>query len=328
MIVEQVLTRGLKHKYGLDQIVERYFGETIDKSIRKSFVDMQYGDDFSEDQIEYSGKDIQYLHKIKKIQLKQVNKYKLQKVISLENKTISSTGDMELNGLFLNTAKWLALEEKAIEERENISAKLDEFFIPIYDRDLLGHANINYNSPKQLLEGLRKLTGLDLKSTGEDYLSEFHHPVIKQLLEYRGNQKLISTYGSSFLEHIHALTHRIHSNFLQVNGTDSGRYSSQDPNLQNLPALTEYRAAFTAQLPDWKIVGADYSGMEMRLLAELSLDEQLLRIFDNDLDIHAEVGQMIFDKVIRAKGTNGPQDPGENTDLRRISKTLDFGYEK
>jgi DNA polymerase I len=95
--------------------------------------------------------------------------------------------------------------------------------------------------------------------------------------------------------------------------------------MQNLPARTEYRAAFCAQLPDWRIVGADYSGMELRLLAELSMDPSLLEIFDKNLDAHATIGSMLYGKTIRAPGTLGPNDPGENMDLRRHAKTLNFG---
>jgi DNA polymerase-1 len=96
-------------------------------------------------------------------------------------------------------------------------------------------------------------------------------------------------------------------------------------NLQNIPSTKEYRAAFTAQKSDWRIVGADYSGMELRLLAELTLDPAFLDIFDKGLDPHATVGSMIYGKTIRAPGTNGPDDPGENMDLRKHAKTLVFG---
>lgn len=327
MIVEQILSRGIRgREYGLDAIVEKYLSIDLSKDIRKTFLSMEFGDTPTTEQIEYAATDVQYLSKIRTLQLKRVKKLKLERVVVLENQAIAPTGDIELNGIYLDKKAWIELAEFAIEEREKAEAELDKHFIPIVGVDLLGHADINYNSPLQLQVALNRLLAPKvLKSTKEEYLKTISHPAISALLEYREKQKRITTYGADFLKYVHPITERIHSDFLQVIGTDSGRYSSRDPNLQNIPAVATYRAAFTAQYPDWKIVGADYSGMELRLLAELSMDPIFLDIFDKGQDAHGVVGSLVFGKPIRAKGTNGPNDPGENVDLRRKAKTLNFG---
>ena len=326
MLTEQVLTRGRKNiSAGLADLVEKYVGVVLSKEIRSSFADMHYGNQFSKEQLEYAGRDVEYLHAIQQKQLEVVKKEALEKVIELENLAVLPTGDMEINGIYLDPKKWLALEDDAYKERLAAEKALDEFFIPVVGTDLLGNADINYNSPSQLVDALSKILPSPISSTKEEYLKTIDHPVIKALLDYREKQKQISTYGAAFFKYINTITQRIHPNFLQVMGTDSGRYSCQDPNLQNIPAKPEYREPFCVQHDYNRIVGADYSGMELRLLAELSLDPVFLEIFDKKLDPHGAVGQMITGKEIRQKGTLGPDDPGLNLDLRKHVKTLNFG---
>jgi DNA polymerase I-like protein with 3'-5' exonuclease and polymerase domains len=326
MIVEQVLTRGRKNApSGLDDIVERHLGIIISKAVRKTFTTTKFGDKLSDAQIEYAAQDIMYLEAIREKQLILVARDQLEKVIDLENKAVLPTGDIELNGIYIDKTKWEKLADTALAERTAAELALDAYFIPIVGIDLLGHADINYNSPQQLSKALSIITKTPITTTKEEKLSTINHPAIEALLTYREKQKQYTTYGLSFLSYINPVTNRIHPDFLQVMGTDSGRYSCQNPNLQNLPARPEYRAPFCAPSPEYRIVGADYSGMELRILAELSEDPALTDIFDRDLDPHATVGSILYNKTIRAPGTNGPEDPGENMNLRRNAKTLNFG---
>lgn len=326
MLVEQVLTRGRKAATsGLADIIERHLGIVISKDVRETFAETFYGDELTEEQCIYAAKDVEHLEAVRIAQLRLVERDNLERVVELENKAVLPTGDIELNGIYIDRAKWIGLAEHAYEERELAANELDKFFIPIVDKDLLGHANINYNSPQQLSSALSKITKTKINSTKEEHLKSIDHPAIKCLLAYREKQKQYSTYGSSFLNYVHSITNRIHPDFLQVMGTDSGRYSCKDPNLQNLPARADYREPFCAQYSHTRIVGADYSGMELRILAELSMDPAFLEIFDKGLDAHATVGSMLYDKPIRAPQTLGPDDPGENWDLRRPAKSLNFG---
>jgi len=147
---------------------------------------------------------------------------------------------------------------------------------------------------------------------------------IAALLLYREKEKRISTYGNEFLTNIHPATSRVHSDFSQL-FTDTGRYSSSNPNLQNIPAEAMYRQCFRAFTDDYRIIGCDYSGMELRELADLSQEPSWVDCFKRKGDLHAENGSVLLGKTIRKKGTNGPLDPGENWDLRRNIKTLNFG---
>ncbi len=186
----------------------------------------------------------------------------------------------------------------------------------------------NINSPRQLGEVLfvkmglkaknQKKTGGGALSTRESELEKLReeHPIIGLILEYREFQKLLSTYIDN-IPNLLAADGRLHTTFIQI-GAATGRMSSQDPNLQNIPIKTELgrriRAAFVAA-PGQQLVSFDYSQIELRLAAILSGDAGLIEIFKNGRDVHAEVAAQVF-KV-----------PVEKVDkeMRRKAKVINFG---
>ena len=185
----------------------------------------------------------------------------------------------------------------------------------------------NLGSPKQLgeilfnqleLPVLRK-TPKGAPSTAEDVLAELalDYPLPAVLMEYRGLSKLKSTYTDKLPEMIDARTGRVHTSYHQA-VTATGRLSSSDPNLQNIPIRTEegrrIRQAFIAA-PGCKIVAADYSQIELRIMAHLSQDEGLLNAFANELDVHSATAAEVFGVEI-----------GEvSGDQRRKAKAINFG---
>ena len=192
--------------------------------------------------------------------------------------------------------------------------------------DLAG-GPFNLGSPKQLgeilfnqleLPVLRK-TPKGSPSTAEDVLAELalDYPLPAVLMEYRGLSKLKSTYTDKLPEMIDARTGRVHTSYHQA-VTATGRLSSSDPNLQNIPIRTEegrrIRQAFIAA-PGCKIVAADYSQIELRIMAHLSQDEGLLKAFANELDVHSATAAEVFGVEI-----------GEvSGDQRRKAKAINFG---
>jgi DNA polymerase-1 len=118
------------------------------------------------------------------------------------------------------------------------------------------------------------------------------HPDIPKNLEYRGIQKAISSYGEGLLSHVHPATGRIHANFQQL-VTTTGRFSCSSPNLQNIPTTPEYRACFVPP-PGHKLVVADYSQIELRILAELTGDVAFRRAFEEGLDLHRMTASEMF----------------------------------
>lgn len=186
----------------------------------------------------------------------------------------------------------------------------------------------NINSPKQLgdilfdemqlsVKGLKKTAG-GARSTRESELEKLKdaHPIIESILEYRELQKLLSTY-IDVIPTLADSNGRLHTTFNQA-GTTTGRMSSSSPNLQNIPVRgdsgKEIRRGFVAA-PGHMLVGCDYSQIEMRVLALLSKDQQLIDIFKSGKDVHASVASLVF-KVPEADVT---------ADMRRKAKVINFG---
>jgi len=187
----------------------------------------------------------------------------------------------------------------------------------------------NLNSPKQLGEVLfekMKLTDKPKKTktgqyaTGEEILSdlELQHEIARKILDYRELQKLKSTYVDALPELINPATGRIHTSYNQA-VTATGRLSSTNPNLQNIPIRTvrgrEIRKAFIPVNEDYLILSADYSQIELRIMAAFSKDETMLTAFENSLDIHASTASKVF-KIPLQEVTS---------DMRRKAKMVNFG---
>lgn len=207
----------------------------------------------------------------------------------------------------------------------NLTQKLSEIENKVYE--IVG-SPFNLSSPKQVGEIIFDKLQLDEKarktktgqySTSEEVLESLRgkHPVIDLILEYRGIKKLLSTYVDTLPTLIHPVTGKVHTSFNQA-VTATGRLSSSNPNLQNIPVRDELgkeiRKAFIAD-KDCKFVSADYSQIELRLLAHLSKDENMVNAFNSDSDIHSSTASKIF-KVDISEVTS---------DMRRKAKTANFG---
>src|SRR5262249_8365413 len=130
---------------------------------------------------------------------------------------------------------------------------------------------INLDSPQQVLEAFQRL-GIPLLGTRSGHLQQFagEYPILERFLEYRGLQKLLTSYGKNILKFIHPTTGRIHANFHQI-GTPSGRLACNNPNLQQIPKSVDYRSCFVAPRGR-KLIVADYSQIELRILADFAKD--------------------------------------------------------
>lgn len=196
-------------------------------------------------------------------------------------------------------------------------------------RRLADEPSLNVSSPKQIGEVLFEKMKLDPKakkssrgswSTDEETLLSLvdRSPIIDAILDYRATKKLLSTYIEPFPGYVSPVDGRIHTTFNQAL-TSTGRLSSSNPNLQNIPVRTErgkeIRKAFVAGLPDALIMSADYSQIELRIMAHLSCDAHLIDAFRKGQDVHAATASKIF-------GT--PLDE-VTSDMRRIAKTANFG---
>jgi DNA polymerase-1 len=193
---------------------------------------------------------------------------------------------------------------------------------------VLAGTRFNINSPQQLREvlfdrlGLRPGRKTDKErqfSTGMDVLEELSgsHPIPAALLEYRSLAKLLSTYVEALPRLVHPETGRVHASFNQT-AAATGRLSSSNPNLQNIPVRSErgkqIRRAFVAR-DGWQLLTADYSQIELRVLAHLSRDPEMMRAFREGEDIHARTASQVFGVA--------PEQVSE--EFRRQAKAINFG---
>ena len=220
----------------------------------------------------------------------------------------------------------IKLDAGALHEMSrDLSQQLQQLEVDLFQT--IGH-EVNLNSPQQLSDVLFKELGLPrTKRTKTGYSTDANaleslkgiHPLVDQILEYRQISKLKSTYVDALPEMVNPATGRIHTSYNQT-GSATGRISSSDPNLQNIPIRTELgrqvRKAFVAgNAPDWLLFSADYSQIELRVLAHLSQDADLLDAFRRGEDIHSSTASLMFEVAINQV----------TSDMRRIAKILNFG---
>lgn len=248
----------------------------------------------------YAGEDADLALQLKEILFKRLDDEKLTELyFKLEEPLIDVLAEMEFTGVCINptSLNYLAVE------LNNELLMLDEEI-----KSLAGVPDLNISSPKQLgevlFEKLRiatdvKKTKTKQYSTNEEELVKYRdrHPIIDKILDFRSVKKLLSTYVEVLPALINKKTGRIHASFNQAVAS-TGRLSSNNPNLQNIPIREqrgrEIRKAFVPTSSEYTILSADYSQIELRLMAHMSCDESMLEAFQGGEDIHAATASKIF----------------------------------
>ena len=225
---------------------------------------------------------------------------------------------MERNGVGINSNYLKNLSSIFINKMNPIKEKIFN----------LADEEFNISSPKQLAEILYNKLGLKGGKKGKsglystsaavlEKLSQDGNEICELILEWRALQKLKSTYSDALVDQINPITKRVHTHF-QMTGAMTGRFSSSNPNLQNIPIKTEdgraIRRAFIAE-ENKKIVACDYSQIELRLLAEVANIESLIKAFKNNVDVHTLTASQVF-MVDKENVTS---------EMRRNAKTINFG---
>ena len=270
---------------------------------------------------EYAAEDADVTLRLKQVLYPQVEEIGLQHLyFEVEEPMIAVLADIEMAGVRIDSE---ALAVYAVE----LNRKLAELEAAI--RTEAGEPNLNINSARQLGEVLfgkmriaekPKMTKTKQFCTDEDYLQSFarKHRIVDLILEYRGVKKLLSTYVEALPQLVNRSTGRIHTSFNQA-VTATGRLSSTNPNLQNIPVRDDMgrriRKAFIPSDDDHLLLSADYSQVELRLMAHLSGDESLISAFEHGEDIHTATAAKLFNKPL------GEVTPEE----RRRAKTANFG---
>jgi DNA polymerase-1 len=325
LLAEGVLTAGLSAKMAsLKDLTKNYLGLDMDKNIRKSFVGLK-DINFSEDQLKYAAIDTFVLFPIFDSQIPKLRQQGVIETAKTEFAVTKVVGEMELKGVYINKSKW---EDIIVNLRKRRDQIMDEFyggisgFYSFNNIDLFGNnaPPININSQPQLLDLFNKKLNLNIPSTADGVLELVNHPLVKTLREYRKYEKLISAFGESLLEKINKQTKRIHPDFNQM-GAATGRFSCNNPNLQQIPRDTPeapFRACFNPE-SGYKFVISDYSSMEMRILADLSGDQKFIDAIRNGYDLHSYTAALMF-------GLEYSEDfKKKHGDLRQAAKAINFG---
>lgn len=266
----------------------------------------------------YCCEDVDYTVRLKEVLAPQLEERGLNTLFyQLELPLLSILAKMERHGIFVDTPY---LHHLSAELGKDIALLAEDIYA-------MAGETFNLNSPKQLSQILFDKLGIHPPkktatghSTNAEVLESLkgEYPIAAKLLEYRSLEKLRSTYVETLPQEVHPKTHRIHCTFNQSVAA-TGRLSCQDPNLQNIPVRTEVgrriRESFRPQRPGWSYLAADYSQIELRLLAHLSEDSMLVNAFLANEDIHTFTASQIFnvslDQVTKEQ--------------RNQAKTVNFG---
>ena len=286
---------------GLNFLTQKYLGVTLDKSVRTSFIDHQYHKEFTPRQLQYAADDILYIHPLCDILGQQLHENGLIDTALLEFDFITPASEMEISGVKIHEDNWRLIIKEASRMAEGYKNQAAEIMEPLSDQNtLFGRTTVNIKSQDQLLDIFHKLN-YDMESTDQKQLKRCDHPLADLILNYRAYEKLISTYGEVVLKKINRTTNRLHFTLHQL-GADTGRLSSEKPNIQNIPndrddpnaeVKLSFRDCFIAE-PGNKILTADYSQCELRILAEVSQDRRFMEIFEGGGDLHIITSQQVF----------------------------------
>ncbi|MDN3505482.1 MAG: DNA polymerase I [Rhabdochlamydiaceae bacterium] len=301
-MVASYLIHPERNRHGLDYLTEDLFGHT-----KVSFKELtkvekkQVGiDEIDIEAVcQYCAEDVLFTYKLKELFEPQIAQLELEQTFyQIEMPLLPVLFEMEREGIYVDKQKLLTMSDA-------LTTQLKELEIKIYE---LATEEFNIKSPKQLshiLFEVLAITPFQKKkasgySTSIDVLEKLTdaHPIIKEVIEFRSLEKLRSTYVDALPLQINNRTQRIHCNFSQTT-TATGRLASTDPNLQNIPIRTPIgrtiREAFIPAKNDWSYLSADYSQIELRIVAHLSEDKALIDAFLHSADVHTATAALIFD---------------------------------
>jgi DNA polymerase I len=309
MLAAQLLAGGDQSpSFALEAVAERHIDVKLDKSARME----DWSGKLSEAQIEYAARDAAVLLPLRERLVEELEEEELGLVSKIEFGAVAAIAEMELAGIKLDVQRWRELE-KTVRERRDEAALAVEAQFPEPEGMLPGLGpRLNLNSPRQIMDAFRSL-GIDLPDTRVWTLLKVDHPAARLLLEYRELQKRLGTYLETYPSFINPKTGRIHANFLQCR-VPTGRLACTSPNIQQIPNEDEFRSCFVAEQGNVLVI-ADYSQIELRILAEVSEDPGFVEAFQKGEDLHRVTAATMF----------GVEKDAVTKEQRSAAKRINFG---
>lgn len=323
---------GRKLQHHLYAVWDRWLGY---KPQSKELQVSDWSGELTEDHYAYAAEDVLYLFELRTILRSKIIEDKLSDTAALEFRVVIAEAACELNGFPIDTEMWETLARDNINKANTLRNKLlDRLPSPSGQIGLFGHDwSFNIDSTDQILTSLQKMglkqrvpdeaTGtmktVPIQGTSDEVLAEFSdkYPIIKDLREYRGYSQNVKMFGLDFLNYVNPTTGRIHTSYHGF--LASGRYMSANPNLQQIPGDLAFRNCFRPK-KGRIILDFDYSSIEVKILAEISQDKELIKIFNASTklgrDIHAVTAAALLGKK-----------PEEVTkEERQQAKAVNFGF--
>lgn len=351
-VAEMILTCGIKDaQVGLNACIEKYFNTKVDKSTRLQFLKIK-DKPFSYIQVKYGAEDIIYPLKIREKQLDLLEKWGLMNTVNLEMEYTLVLGDIEYKGMYLDQNAWKDIYNSNLPLFEVQKKKLNLFVEKYYSHtkfvskqlDLFNPpgCNIMWTSSQQSVEFFKYLKACplefssrkkkmeytvnakvllsslnDLNKNQPDHIKEF----IKEYIKFKEYEQSVTTFGLDFLNYVNPITKRVHSDYWQIIST--GRMSSKNPNLQNIPSDDRYRKCFCAP-EGYNIVNADYSGQETVVLANVSKEPNIGHLITTGGDMHCFVTRSINPEL---KDLSDDEIKTKYKSKRQIAKSAGFAIQ-
>ncbi|MHB8576420.1 MAG: DNA polymerase [Dehalococcoidia bacterium] len=310
MLASQLLQSGKPEPRGthsLAGVAERMLGIGVDKTEQRS----DWSGSLSDSQIAYAAKDAAVLLPLAEKLDAELHRAGLSRAAAIEMRALPAIAWMEHTGAPFDQQAWRALSDAAVAEQRRLEQELTAMS---GTADMFGDNSVNWGSPDQVQKLLSR-RGHPVRRTDEFVLQGLVEvePLALLLLQHRDASRKASSYGGDFLRHVHANTGRIHADYAQI-GASSGRMACGSPNLQNIPREAAYRACFRPA-PGRALVKADYSQIELRIVAQVSRDPVLLAAYAEGADVHLRTAASVM-SVPEAQVTKTQ---------RQLAKALNFG---
>jgi len=314
LIASQLIAAGDQdRRHNLAEVTSYFLGTELDKSEQ---VSDWSAPELSQSQIEYAARDAATMVPLREKVIEKLKADDLVKVAKLEFDCIVPIASMELNGFYLDEARWREVLEKVKISQVKFADELQNLLSAgVAQASLFGRSEINLDSHTQVTDALKNL-GVPVPETTRGWQLQplaLEYPVVAKLLEYRGVAKSLSSFGENILEFIEPKTGRIHADFRQI-GAPTGRFSCSKPNIQQIPHEEAYRRCFRAA-DGKKLIIADYSQVELRILAEFSNDQNFIDAFVSGEDFHTTAAAQVFN--VKPEEVTSEQ--------RSFAKRLNFG---
>lgn len=297
LVMAQVLG---EKEVSLKTLCNKYLGIVLDKSMKHS--ENWSVDELTQEHIDYVVQDVRNTSLLYYKLLDELIKRNLLDTYERERRALPSIIMLELNGIKMNFEQW----DRMLDFDRQLCNEIEQEI-----KSILNLSQLNLNSPKQLVEALYNY-GIKLHSTSDDELAKYSesHEVVKLIRKYRKLKTKIRTYGDKMKTFINK-DGRIRGSWWLI-GATSGRMSCNNPPLQAMPGSS--REFFISE-KGYKLVCADYSQVELRVLASISGDETLTNYFKNGIDLHTGTASLVFKKAIEEV----------TKEERQVAKSLNFG---